>query len=94
LGLAAAVDIRKTVAVIAEVTPTLVNATDLGIHRPEFAFGIQKKIWRHAFTLGFGNGPATIVSQRAGTNATFTGNPSADKPSKIFIGFDLSRQIF
>jgi len=94
LGLAAAVDIRKTVALIAEVTPTLVNATDLGIHRPEFAFGIQKKIWRHAFTLGFGNGPATIVSQRAGTNATFLGTPSADKPSKIFIGFDLSRQVF
>jgi hypothetical protein len=94
LGLAGAVDIRKTVALVAEVTPTLVNATDLGIHRPEFAFGIQKKIWRHAFTLGFGNGPATIVSQRAGTDATFLGNSSADKPSKMFIGFDLSRQAF
>jgi Membrane bound beta barrel domain (DUF5777) len=94
IGLGASVDIRKTAALIAEVTPTLVNASDLGIHRPEFAFGIQKKIWRHAFTLGFGNGPATIVSERAGTNATFLGNPAADKPSNIFIGFDLSRQIF
>jgi hypothetical protein len=94
LGLAASVDIRKTAALVAEVTPTLLNASDLGIHRPEFAFGIQKKIWRHAFTLGFGNGPATIVSQRAGTNATFLGNSSADKPSKVFIGFDLSRQVF
>jgi hypothetical protein len=94
LGLAASVDIRKTVAVVAEVTPTLLNASDLGIHRPEFAFGIQKKIWRHAFTLGFGNGPATIVSQRAATDATFLGNSSADKPSKVFIGFDLSRQVF
>jgi len=94
LGIAAAVDIRKTAALVAEVTPTLMNATDLGIHRPEFAFGIQKKIWRHAFTLGFGNGPATIVSQRAGTDSSFLGSPSADKPSKVFIGFDLSRQAF
>jgi Membrane bound beta barrel domain (DUF5777) len=94
IGLGASVDIRKTAALVAEVTPTLVNASELGIHRPEFAFGIQKKIWRHAFTLGFGNGPATIVSQRAGTNATFLGNPAADKPSNMFIGFDLSRQVF
>jgi Membrane bound beta barrel domain (DUF5777) len=94
IGMGASVDVRKTVALLAEVTPTLLNASDLGIHRPEFAFGIQKKIWRHAFTLGFGNGPATIVSQRAGTNATFLGNPSADTPSNMFIGFDLSRQIF
>lgn len=94
LGLAASVDIRPTVALIAEVTPTLVNARELGIHRPEFGFGIQKKIWRHAFTLGFGNGPATIVSQRAGTNATFVGDPSADTPKRMFIGFDLTRQVF
>jgi hypothetical protein len=94
IGVGTSVDIRKTVALIAEATPTLLNAADLGIHRPEFAFGIQKKIWRHAFTLGFGNGPATIVSQRAGTNATFLGIPSADKPSNMFIGFDLSRQVF
>lgn len=94
LGVAASVDIRKTVALIAEVTPTLVNATELGIHRPEFAFGIQKKIWRHAFTLGFGNGPATVVSQRGDTNASFLGSPSADTFSKMFIGFNLSRQTF
>jgi hypothetical protein len=94
IGVGTSVDVRKTVALIAEATPTLLNAVDLGIHRPEFAFGIQKKIWRHAFTLGFGNGPATIVSQRAGTNATFLGIPSADKPSNMFIGFDLSRQVF
>jgi hypothetical protein len=94
LAMGAAVDIRPTVALVAETIPTLVNATDMGIHRPEFSFGIQKKIWRHAFTLGFTNSPGTTVSERSGTNATFTGNPSADKPSKVFIGFDLIRQIF
>jgi len=94
LGLAASVDVRPTVAIVSEVTPTLVNGRELGIHRPEFGFGVQKKIWRHAFTLGFGNNPATIVSQRAATNATFLGDPSADTPKKMFIGFDLTRQVF
>jgi hypothetical protein len=94
LAMGAAVDIRPTVALIAETIPTLVNADELAIHRPEFSFGIQKRLWRHAFTLGFTNSPGTIVSERAGTNATFTSNPSADKPSKVFIGFDLTRQIY
>jgi hypothetical protein len=94
LGLALAVDVRPTVALIAETIPTLVNGTDLGIHRPEYAFGIQKKIWRHAFTFGFSNGPGTIVSERAGTRATFLQQPSADKPSGMFVGFDLTRQVF
>jgi hypothetical protein len=94
LGVGGAVDIRPTVALVAETIPTLVNGRDLAIHRPEFSFGIQKKIWRHAFTFGFTNGPGTTVSQRAGTNATFLGDPTADKPSKIFVGFDLTRQAF
>lgn len=94
LAAGAAVDIRPTVALIAEVTPTLVNGSELGIHRPEYAFGIQKKIWRHAFTFGFSNGPATIVSQRGGTRATFLQDPTADKPGGLFVGFDLTRQLF
>jgi hypothetical protein len=94
LAMGVAVDIRPTVALIAETIPTLVNANELAIHRPEFSFGIQKRMWRHAFTLGFTNSPGTIVSERSGTDATFTGIPGADKPSKVFIGFDLTRQLF
>ena len=94
LGVGGAFDIRPTVAVIAEVIPTLVNGRALGIHRPAYAFGIQKRLWRHAFTLGFSNSPGTVVSQRAGTRATFLGNPSADTPSGLFIGFDLMRQVY
>ena len=94
LGVAAAVDVRPTVALVAEAIPTLANGTDLGIHRPAYAFGIQKKIWRHAFTFGFSNSPGTTVSQRAGTRATYLGDPTADKPSGLFVGFDLSRQAF
>lgn len=94
LGIGGALDIRPTVALIAEVMPTLANGRALGIHRPAFAFGIQKRLWRHAFTLGFSNTPGTIVSQRAGTRATFLSDPSADTPSGLFIGFDLMRQIY
>ena len=93
LGIGLAVDVRPTVALLAEVIPTLANGDELGIHRPAYAFGIQKKIWRHAFTLGFTNSPGTTVSQRAGTRAQFLGDPSADTPGGLFIGFDLTRQI-
>jgi mono/diheme cytochrome c family protein len=94
LGAGGALDIRPTVALVAEVFPTLVNGPELGIHRPAYAFGIQKRVLHHAFTLGFSNSPGTVVSQRAGTRATFLGEPSADTPSGFFIGFDLMRQIY
>lgn len=94
LGAGAAFDIRPTVALVGEVIPTIVNGRALGIHRPAYAIAIQKRLWRHAFTLGFSNSPGTIVSQRAGTRATFLGDPSADTPSGLFIGFDLMRQMY
>ncbi len=94
LGAGGIWDFRPTVGLLAEVIPTLANASDLGIHRPAFAFGIQKRILRHAFTLGFSNSPGTIVSQRAGTRATFLSEPSDDTPKGLFIGFDLMRQIY
>lgn len=93
LGAGVAVDIRPSVALLAEVIPTLYHARELGIHRPVFAFGIQKKIWRHAFTFGFTTSPGTTVSQRAATRASFLGSPSADTPGGLTIGFDLMRQI-
>ncbi len=94
LGTGLAVDIRPTVALIAEVIPTVVGGTELGIHRPPFSFAIQKKLYRHAFTFGFTTSPGTTVSQRAGTNATFLNDPSADTPSGLFLGFDLTRRIY
>jgi mono/diheme cytochrome c family protein len=93
IGVGAAYDIRPTVALIAEVIPTLWNASELGIHRPAYSFGIQKKIFRHAFTLGLTTSPGVTVSQRAGTRAEFLGEPSADTPGGLFFGFDLMRQI-
>lgn len=94
LGVGGALDVRPTVALVAEVIPTLVNGRPLGIHRPAYAFGIQKKIWRHAFTFGFSNSPGTTVSQRGATRATLLGDPTSDTPSGLFVGFDLTRQIY
>jgi len=84
---------RPTVALVTEVIPTLMNGDDLGIHRPAYSFGVQKQVRGHAFTLGFTQGPGTIVSQRAGTRATFINDPSADKPSGLFFGFNLMRRL-
>jgi len=93
IGAGGAFDIRPTVALVLEVIPTLVNGAALGIHRPAYSFGVQKKIWRHAFTFGFTNSPATTVSQRAATRAALLNDPAADTPG-LFIGFDLTRQLF
>jgi cytochrome c553 len=93
IGVGAAYDILPTVALVAEVIPTVWNASELGIHRPAYSFGIQKKLFRHAFTLGLTTSPGVTVSQRAGTRAEFLGEPSADTPGGLFFGFDLTRQI-
>lgn len=94
VGFAAVVDIRPTFAILAEIIPTFVNGRPLGIHRPAFSFGIQKKIHRHSFTIGFTNSPGTTVGQRSSTRAAFLGNPSADTFKNISLGFNLSRQLF
>jgi hypothetical protein len=93
LGVGLAVDVRPTVALIAEVNPTLANARELGRHRAPFSFAIQKKIFRHSFTFGFTTAPGSTVAQRSGTRSTFLRTPNADTPSGLFIGFNLSRQL-
>lgn len=93
LGAGLAIDVRPSVALLAEIIPTLLNAEELGIHRPAFSFGIQKKIWRHAFTLALTTSPGTTVSQRAGTRAQFLNDPGADTLGGLVLGFDLTRQI-
>ena len=93
VGLGLAIDIRPTVALVAELIPTVVNGPELGIHRPAMSYGIQKKIFRHAFTFGVSNSPGVTVSQRAGTDASYLGDPSGDTFKNLFVGFDLTRQI-
>lgn len=94
VGFGGAFDIRPTVAIVAEVIPTFVGGREMDIHRPAYSIGIQKRLWRHAFTFGFTTTPGTTVNQRAGTRASLLNDPTADKPSGLFIGFDLTRQIY
>jgi mono/diheme cytochrome c family protein len=93
LGVGLSVDVRPSIALVAEIIPTFYNARELGIHRPVYSFGIQKKLYRHAFTFGLTTGPGTTVSQRAGSRAQYLGQPGADTPGGLFLGFDLTRQI-
>jgi len=93
VGVGAAIDIRPTVALVGEIIPTAVNGTELGIHRVPFSFGIQKKIYHHAFTLGFTTAPGTTTSQRIATRAIYLRDPHSDIPSNMFIGFNISRQF-
>lgn len=94
MGFGGVLDIRPTVALLSEVIPTFANGRPLGIHRPAFGFGIQKKIRRHSFTLGLTNSPGVTVSQRSGTRAAFLNNPSADTFKGLVIGFNLTRQLY
>jgi mono/diheme cytochrome c family protein len=93
LGIGMAVDVRPSVVLLAEVIPTLLNARELDVHRPAMSFGIQKKIWRHAFTLALTTSPGTTVSQRAFTRAQFLNAPSADTFGGLFFAFNITRQI-
>jgi mono/diheme cytochrome c family protein len=93
IGAGLAVNFRPTVALVAEVIPTFKNGDDLGIHRPAYSFGVQKQVRGHAFTIGFTQGPGTTVAQRAGTRAAYLNDPSADKPSGLFFGFNLMRRL-
>ena len=60
IGIGETFDDRPTVSLLAEVIPTTVNGEPLGIHRPAYASGVQKKIWRDAFSFGFMNGPLVL----------------------------------
>lgn len=93
VGVGASVDVRPTVALVGEVIPTAVNATELGIHRMPFSFGVQKKIFHHAFTFGFTTAPGTTTSQRIGTRSIYLLDPHSDTPSGMFVGFDIVRQF-
>lgn len=89
LGVGLSVDIRPTVAILGEAIYRVDGR--LGVIRPSFMLGIQKKVYRHSFTLGLTNSPGTTLSTRSATRGyqglddTFGG---------LTIGFNLSRRLF
>ncbi len=98
LGVGAAVNIRPTVAIMAEANMRLNEASRYvtefsGIHRPVFGFGIQKvsESRRHSFSLTFTNGFGTTFSQRSMSRGIVGAD---DTPQGLTIGFNLSRRLF
>lgn len=98
LGIGAAVNIRPTVALMAEANMRLNEksryvADFSGIHRPVFGFGIQKVSIsrRHSFSLTFTNGYGTTFSQRSMSRGIIGAD---DTPQGLTIGFNLSRRLF
>jgi len=89
VGAGISVDIRPTVAIVGEAIYRV--SERLGEHRPSFMLGIQKKIYRHSFTLGFSNSPGTTLSTRSATRGAYGLD---DTFGGLTIGFNLSRRLF
>lgn len=98
LGIGAAVNIRPSVALMAEANYRLNEESRYdngftGIRRPVFGFGIQKAsiTRRHSFSLVFTNGTGTTFAQRSMTKGLLFGD---DSFGGLTIGFNLSRRLF
>lgn len=98
LGIGAAVNVRPSVALMAEANYRLNEESryidgPFGIRRPVFGFGIQKASAsrRHAFSLVFTNGAGTTMAQRSMTKGLFFRDDGFDG---LTIGFNLSRRLF
>lgn len=102
LGVGASVNIRPSVALMAEANLRLNEESrytgkgpqfGLGIHRPVVGFGIQKASGsrRHSFTLTFSNGLGATFAQRSMTRGLVFSN---DSMSGMTIGFNITRRLF
>jgi hypothetical protein len=98
LGIGAAVNIRPSVALMAEANYRLNEdaryITEFsGIRRPVFGFGLQKASIsrRHSFSIVFTNGAGTTMAQRSMTKGLLF---SDDSFGGLTIGFNLSRRLF
>ena len=89
LGAGLSVDIRPTVAIIGEAIYRVDGR--LEEIRPSFMLGIQKKIYRHSFTLGVTNAPGTTLSTRSATRRAYGFD---DTFGGLTIGFNISRRLF
>jgi Membrane bound beta barrel domain (DUF5777) len=98
LGAGISVDIRPTVAIVGEAIYRVsgwLEQTESGVatpRRPSFMLGIQKKIYRHSFTLGLTNSPGTTLSTRSATRGSYNGLD--DTFGGLTLGFNLSRRLF
>ena len=98
LGVGAAVNIRPSVALMAEANYRLNDEARYinrfsGIRRPAIGVGLQKASIsrRHTFSLTFSNSPGTTFSQRSMTRGVYGAD---DTFRGLTIGFNISRRLF
>ncbi len=81
IGLGARVAFLPTAYLLGEVTP---RVGGYGPGDPEFAFGIEKRVGGHVFSLVFANTPGTTFGQLA----------TGGFPKNLQMGFNLTRKFF
>jgi hypothetical protein len=95
MGVGGALNIRPTVALMAEANWRLNDKGKFGSSAPAFGFGIEKATIsrKHAFSLLFTTGAGTTMSQRSATRRSLV--PGSDESlSGLTIGFNISRRMF
>ncbi|MFN7927364.1 MAG: DUF5777 family beta-barrel protein [Blastocatellia bacterium] len=94
MGLGGALNIRPTVALLAEANWRVNEKGRLGNRAPVYGFGIEKVTVsrRHSFSLVFSNAAGTTMAQRSATVRSFFADDSFR--NGMAIGFNISRRIF
>ncbi|MBS1812512.1 MAG: hypothetical protein JST84_30375 [Acidobacteria bacterium] len=95
LGLGGALNIRPTVALLAEANWRVNEKGRFGNTAPVYGFGIEKTTVsrRHSFSLTFSNAAGTTMSQRSATVRSLS-RGADDSIRGLAIGFNISRRIF
>lgn len=94
MGLGGALNIRPTVALLAEANWRVNEKGRFGNAAPVYGFGIEKVTVsrRHSFSLIFSNAAGTTMAQRSATVRSFFTDDSFR--NGLAIGFNISRRIF
>ncbi|MFN0119586.1 MAG: DUF5777 family beta-barrel protein [Blastocatellia bacterium] len=96
LGVGGALNVRPTVAIMAEANMRVNREGRFDSTRPAFGFGVEKVSVskKHAFALVFSNGVGTTMSQRSATRGSILGPGSEESFKGMTIGFNLTRRLF
>jgi hypothetical protein len=96
LGIGGALNIRPTIALLAEANWRVNEKGRFGNAAPVYGFGLEKVTVskRHAFTLTFSNAAGTTMAQRSATSRSLLGPGFDDSFRNLAIGFNISRRIF
>lgn len=81
MGVGGRVRFRRTLYLVAEISPRLAGYV---AGKPEFGYGLEKRVGRHVFQLNFTNSSGTTFAQVARGGA----------PETLYLGFNLARKFF